>query len=100
MLPAAEEPGTYEYTWKAKGRGSYHIWLQMAGRENEKPGLRKFEVQLPAREKEDLRIDEKTLAGLATSQGRFFPPAEMDQAGLLRGRESPDGIEVLLPMVP
>ena len=59
---------------------SRDIWLQMEGKPNEKPGLRKFEVQLPAREKEDLRIDEKTLAGLATHEGRFYPPAEMDEA--------------------
>ncbi len=79
-LALTEEPGTYEGSWKTSERGTYHVWLQMDGRKiKEKPGLRKFGVQLPAQEHDDVRIDEKVLAGLATQDGRFYRPSQLDR---------------------
>jgi hypothetical protein len=78
-LAGTGEKGRYEGAWKAKERGTYHAWLRMEGKKEEKPGLRRFEVQLPAREKGDVRIDEKTLISVVTRGGAFLPPSRLGE---------------------
>lgn len=77
-LTATDERGWYEGTWKTRETGTHHIWLQMDGRKpEEKPGLHRFDVELPAREKGDVKMDEKVLVSLVTPGGMLFRPADL-----------------------
>jgi hypothetical protein len=89
-LAGTDEKGRYEGSWKAGEMGVHEVWLQAGGkRGDERPGLRTVDVQLPAQEKGDVRIDAKTLAGLAAAGGAFIEPARLGEAERLPDRVQP-----------
>lgn len=90
LRPVPDRPGTYSGSYAVGAAGTYEVWMPDAPRigpppgeappgtapgggsgqaREERPGLARFDVRLPARESGDLRVNREEFAALAAATG-------------------------------